>query len=162
MLKIVWLGLLLAPLVTHGAEGDAPAKVYRWVGKDGVSHFSSTPPPGVQAKEMELQEPNMVIHQDNRTQLLNQSDRIGERLAAQQAQREALQQQIDEASVALDEARRTLATGKEPLPEEVRPIIGRGIRLTEEYYKRRESEARQVTELEQQVNALYEQLNALR
>lgn len=159
MLKIVWLGLLLMPLMSHGADA---AKVYRWIGEDGATHFSSTPPPGVRATEMELQEPNMVIHQDNRSQLLEQGNRVGERVDALQAQRQALMQRIEEANVELDEARQAVVDGEKPLPEEVQPIIKRGVRLTEAYYQRRAAEAQRVELLEQQINALQEQLSALR
>ncbi len=162
MLKLLWLGSLLLPLIALGADGGDVAKVYRWVGKDGVVHFSSTPPPGVKATELELQEPNMVIHQENRSQLLEQGARIGERVDAVQAKRQQLQQQIDDAKVALEQARQVLVNGEAPLSEEVQPMVGRGIRLTEAYHQRRAAEVKQVEQIEQQIEDLYQQLNALR
>ncbi len=162
MLKLLWLGSLLLPLIALGADGGDVAKVYRWVGKDGVVHFSSTPPPGVKAKELELQEPNMVIHQENRSQLLEQGARIGDSVEAIQARRQQLQQQVDDAKMALEQARQVVADGEAPLPEEVQPIVGRGIRLTEAYHQRRAAEVKRVEQIEQQIEDLYQQLNALR
>jgi vacuolar-type H+-ATPase subunit I/STV1 len=163
MRKRFLLVCLTLPWLVHAAaESDKP-KTYRWVDKEGVVHFSSTPPPpGVKAEEIELRQPGTVIHQENREQTLEQGRQVGERVEAQQQERQQLLQQIDEVKAALLQANEAHITGEAPLPGELQHLAGGGNRLSAAYHQRREAEAKRIEQLQQQLDDLYKQLNKLR
>lgn len=162
MRKLFFLICLALPLIAQAELDKEKGKAYRWVGKDGSVHFSSTPPPGVKATEIELHQPGTVIHQENRPQMLEQGRIVGEQVDARLEERQQLIQQIDATQAALAEANEALLKGEAPQPGEVRRRADGGTRLSEAYHQRREAEAKQVKVIEQQLDALYRQLDQLR
>jgi hypothetical protein len=163
MRKLLCLGCLLLPLIVQAAADTERSTAYRWVDKDGSVHFSSTPPPpGVKATEIELRQPQTVIHQENRSQMLKQGRMAGERSDARQDERQRLIQQIDDAKAALAQANEALIKGEEPQPGELQHLAGGGNRLSDAYHQRRAAEARRIEQLQQQLDELYGQLNKLR
>jgi hypothetical protein len=60
---------------------------------------------------------------------------------------------IREAEKALDEAKRKLAQGKDPLPGERKGTAGGASRLTEDYFKRQQANERAVQKAQQELNA---------
>lgn len=163
MQKLPLLGLLLFPLLVQAQGGSEPAKAYRWVGKEGSVHFSSSPPPpGIQATEIELRQPQAVIHQENRPQLLEQGRVAGEQADSRQQERERLLAQIEALKVELERANEAYAQGEAPQPGERQHIKGGGSRLSEAYRQRRDAESKQIEQLQLQLDDLYEQFNRLR
>lgn len=161
MRKLLYLGCLLLPLIAQAADKEQP-KAYRWMGKDGSVHFSSTPPPGVKATEIELRQPDTVIHQESRDQMLERGKVTGANVDARQEERQRLIQQIDDIKASLDQANEALTKGEAPQPGERQRLTGGGSRLSDTYQQRRDAEAQRVEQLQQQLDALYEQLNKLR
>lgn len=163
MQKLLLSGLLLLPLLVHAQGGGEPAKAYRWVDKGGAVHFSSSPPPpGTQATEIELRQPQTVIHQDSVPQLLERGKAAGERADNRQQARERLLVQIEALKVELERANEAYSQGESPQSGERRHIKGGGSRLSEVYHQRREAESRQIEQLQLQLDDLYEQYNKLR
>jgi len=163
MWKMFTLCLLLFPLIAQAEADKEGAKAYRWVDKDGSVHFSSTPPPpGVKATEIELREPDAVIHQQDQGQLLRRGGQVDQRIEARIQERQRVMQQIEEVKSSLAQANEALTKGEEPLPGERQRMAGGGSRLSETYHQRREAEAKRVGQLQQQLDELYEQLNQLR
>ena len=163
MWKMLTLCVLLLPLIVQAEADKEGAKAYRWVDKDGSVHFSATPPPsGVKSTEIELRQPDTVIHQEDRGQLLERGQRVDEQIEAREQERQRVMQQIEEVKASLAQANEALIAGEEPLPGERQHLAGGGTRLSDAYHQRREAEARRVEELQQQLDDLYGQLNKLR
>ena len=163
MRKLLCLCCLLLPLATQAEGEKEQAKAYRWMDKDGSVHFSSTPPPpGVKATEIELRQPETVIHQENRSQTLEQGRLAGEQADARQQERQQIMLQIEEVRNSLAQANEALTAGEGPLPGERQRTATGGTRLSEAYHQRREAETTRVEQLQQQLDDLYGQLNKLR
>ncbi len=163
MRSLFLLMCLVLPLIVQ-AEGEKELpKAYRWVDKDGTVHFSSTPPPaGMKSTEIELRQPDTVIHQENRAQMLEQGDRVGDKVDARQEKRQQLLQQIDDAKAMLVQASEALLNGEAPQSGETKRLVGGSTRLTDAYHQRREAEAKRLEQLQQQLDDLYAELNKLR
>ena len=163
MRKWFFLVSLVLPVIVHAEAGGDQHKTSRWVDNAGTVHFSATPPPpGVKVEEIELRQPETVIHQENREQLLEQGQQVGERVEARQQEREQLIQQIDKVKAALLQANEDHIKGEAPLPGELQHLAGGGTRLSAAYQQRREAEAKRIAQLQQQLDDLYKQLNQLR
>ena len=135
--------LLLAMPVSHAQQ------IKKYITPDGKTIYSDVPVPGAReagsvappppVDPEELEEAEAAAREEARR--ANES-------AAQRQQESAGVASIEAAEQQLEEARNTLAAGKEPLPGERRGTAGGGSRLTDAYFKRQRANEQAVRDAE--------------
>jgi hypothetical protein len=143
------LGILLVSLA-HSAAAQAPKK---YLTPDGKTIYSDKPIPGATLvgdvyapppANAEIVEAARAREAALRAEV---SRRAEERLRAQESER----QRIDEATAALERARRELNEGRTPTPGERIGTAGGGTRFTDEYVARQQSNEDAVKRAEEEL-----------
>ena len=146
----VFFALLL--LVVCGFAGAQTIKKY--VTPDGKTIYSDTPVPGAREAGVVAPPPEVTPEQRRAAQQAaernaQRANEVDEKVDEQTSQRD----QIRAAEKALDEAKRQLEQGKEPLPGERKGTAGGASRLTEAYFQRQQANEQAVQKAQQNLNA---------
>jgi len=133
--------IFFAAMFGIGAAATADAQtVKKYITPDGKTVYSDSPIPG--AREVgEIKAPPRLDSgsspqsQGTARSEAQQVEALDKRLQQQSAQRDRISALEDK----LEEAKKTLAEGKEPLPGERKGIVGAGTRLTDAYWDRQKA-----------------------
>jgi hypothetical protein len=147
--------ILVAAAVCLAFGGVAQAQaVKKYITPDGKTVYSDTPVPG--AKEVgEVKPPPKVAPADrSKAEAAAQRDaKDAQALDKRLEQRSAQQNRVAAAEAKLEEAKRTLAEGKEPLPGERKGTAGGASRLTDEYWQRQKANQQAVDNAQRALDA---------
>jgi len=147
--------ILVAAAVCLGLGGVAQAQALKkYITPDGKTVYSDTPVPG--AKEVgEVKPPPKVAPADrSQAEAAAQRDaKDAQALDKRLEQRSAQQNRVAAAEAKLEEAKRTLAEGKEPLPGERKGTAGGASRLTDEYWQRQKANQQAVENAQRALDA---------
>lgn len=143
-------------LVVSGIAGGQ--EIRKYVTPDGKTIYSDEPVPG--AREVGTVAPPPEVTPEQRRAAEEAAQRNAERSnevdrrVSQDADSESNRRDaVREAEKALDEAKRKLAEGKDPLPGERKGTAGGASRLTEAYFKRQQANEQAVQKAQQALNA---------
>jgi hypothetical protein len=147
--------ILVAAAVCLAFGGVAQAQaVKKYITPDGKTVYSDTPVPG--AKEVgEVKAPPKVAPADrSQAEAAAQRDaKDAQALDKRLEQRSVQQNRVAAAEAKLEEAKRTLAEGKEPLPGERKGTAGGASRLTDEYWQRQKANQQAVDNAQRALDA---------
>jgi flagellar motility protein MotE (MotC chaperone) len=138
--------ILIAVGVLLALGGVAQAQtVKKYITPDGKTVYSDSPIPGAREVGEIKAPPRLDSGSSPRTQgaarsEAQQVEALDKRLQQQAAQRDRIGALEDK----LEEAKKTLAEGKEPLPGERKGIVGAGTRLTDAYWDRQKANQKAV------------------
>ena len=159
MRKPFKLTVLLASLLLVASGPAGAEEIKKYVTPDGKVIYSDEPVPG--AREVGTVAPPPEVSPQER--------RAAERAASREAKQadEALQRSSDSSEEALsrrekiqaaekqlEDAKRTLEQGKEPLPGERKGTAGGASRLTEAYFERQRANEQAVQKAQQNLNSV--------
>lgn len=147
--------ILMGAAVCLALGGVAHAQALKkYITPDGKTVYSDTPVPG--AKEVgEVQPPPKVAPADrSQAEAAAQRDAkdvqaVDKRLEERAAQRG----RVEAAEAKLEEAKRTLAEGKEPLPGERKGTAGGQSRLSDDYWQRQKANQQAVENAQRALDA---------
>jgi hypothetical protein len=147
--------ILTATAVCLALGGAAQAQALKkYITPDGKTVYSDTPVPG--AKEVGEVQPPRTVAPAERSQAEAAAQRdakdvqaVDKRLEERAAQRS----RVEAAEAKLEEAKRTLAGGKEPLPGERKGTAGGQSRLTDEYWQRQKANQQAVENAQRALDA---------
>lgn len=147
--------ILVAAAVCLGLGGIAQAQALKkYITPDGKTVYSDTPVPG--AKEVGEVKPPPKVAPADRSQAETAAQRDAkdaQALDKRLEQRSAQQNRVAAAEAKLEEAKRTLAEGKEPLPGERKGTAGGASRLTDEYWQRQKANQQAVENAQRALDA---------
>lgn len=145
----------IAALLLAGAGIAQAQGVKKYVTPDGRTIYSDVPVPGARAVgEITPPPPIEQSSQDSDDENADNDAEQLKQLERRMAERSAREARIKAAEADLEDARETLANGKDPLQEERIGIAGGGTRLTEAYYQRQQDNERAVKEAEEMLKTL--------
>jgi len=146
---------LVAAAVCLGLGGVAQAQALKkYITPDGKTVYSDTPVPG--AKEVgEVKPPPKVAPTDrSQAEAAAQRDAKDARaLDKRLEQRSAQENRVAAAEAKLEEAKRALAEGKEPLPGDRKGTAGGASRLSDEYWQRQKANQQAVENAQRALDA---------
>ncbi|MDX1377124.1 MAG: DUF4124 domain-containing protein [Burkholderiales bacterium] len=147
--------ILIATAVALGAVGAAHAQALKkYVTPDGRTIYSDTPVPG--AKEVGEIAPPPKVEPADRSQAESAARRdaeAGKAADERLEQRKDWRERVRAAEAKLEDAKRKLAEGKEPLPGERIGTAGGQSRLTDAYWERQKANEQAVEDAQKALDA---------
>ena len=138
------VSLLLLAVATGQAQ-----EIRKYITPDGRTIYSDTPIPGArEAGSVASPPPVDPDAREEAEAAAREQAQRAEELSARRRQESAGRASIEDAERQLEEARATLAAGKEPLPGERRGTAGGGSRLTDAYFERQRANEQAVRDAE--------------
>ena len=145
----------IAAALFLGVSAVASAQTLKkYITPEGKTVYSDTPVPG--AKEVGEIKPPPKVDPSSRSQAQGAAQRDAEDVKAvdkRLEERATQRSRIEAAEAKLEEAKRTLAEGKEPLPGERKGTAGGQSRLADEYWQRQKANQKAVENAQRALDA---------
>ena len=159
------LVLALAACGLALAAGPGNSVIYKSIGADGAVTYSQEPVPGAR-ETTTIDIATLTPEQRHAAMRLREKAQVEDRELEQSIEKRneawrRADQEVREATVALEQAEAALEAGREPLEGDWIGNVGRGTRLREEYFTRLAGLERQVNQAQARLDHAFEQRRAL-